>query len=151
MSIAALANAALVLSSKNWKRNIQERGTASTNKSKEPWACLFTLPQCRKRCCFTESVTAGAPTTKNKIEQKKLKRLRWRLLRWHLTLPELHGSALLRLYLYPSPELSCRNHDQTSLENEFELQRSRIAGKDHPHQILLWKNSGSEGRILESA
>ena len=54
VSNAALANAALVLSLKNWK--IYSRwGAASDRKSKKPWVCVFTLLPCRNRCRFSES------------------------------------------------------------------------------------------------
>ena len=58
VSNAALANAALVLSSKNWKKS-PRRGAVSKNKSKKPWASIFTLSPCGKfagnRCRFSES------------------------------------------------------------------------------------------------
>ena len=54
VSNAALANAALVLSSKNWK--IYSRwGGASKNKSEKPWVCVFTLLPRRNRCRFSKS------------------------------------------------------------------------------------------------
>ena len=47
-------------------------GAASKNKSRNPWIGIFTLLPCRNRCRFSESgfLFAGAPTIKNKIEQK---------------------------------------------------------------------------------
>ena len=64
MSNAALANAALVLNSKNWK-NTQDRdkanhvlammGVASKNQSKQPRPCVFTLVPCGNGCRFNES------------------------------------------------------------------------------------------------
>ena len=54
VSNAALANAALVLSSKNWKK-YSRWGAASKNKSKKPWASIFTLSPCRNRCRSSES------------------------------------------------------------------------------------------------
>ena len=70
-SNAALANAALVLSSKNWKI-YSTWGAASKNKSKKAWVCTFSLLPCRNRCRFSESdfLYAGAPTIENKIELK---------------------------------------------------------------------------------
>ena len=53
VSNAAL-NAALVLSSKNWTK-CSRWGAASKNKSKKPWASVFTLPPCGNRCRFGES------------------------------------------------------------------------------------------------
>ena len=58
---------------KNWK-NYSSWGAASKNKSKKPWASIFTLWPCGNslRCRFSESglfFFAGAPTIGNKIEQ----------------------------------------------------------------------------------
>ena len=70
MSNAALANAALVLSSKNWK-NYSRWGAALKNKSKKPWA---SISLCRRAGIHAALVKAdfffgGAPTIENKIEQ----------------------------------------------------------------------------------
>ena len=54
VSNAALANAALVLSSKNWKK-YSRWGAASKNKSKNRWASIFTLSPCGKEFRFSES------------------------------------------------------------------------------------------------
>ena len=87
VSNAALANAALVLSSKNWKKMFEMRA-ASKDKSKIPWASIFTLSPCRNRCRFSVGfLFAGAPTIEDKLN-KKFKTLRWRLLRWRLTLSD---------------------------------------------------------------
>ena len=55
LSNAALANAALVLSSKIGKKKLFEMGTSIENKSKKPWASIFTLSPCGNRCRFSES------------------------------------------------------------------------------------------------
>ena len=72
VSNAALGDAALVLSAKNWK--IYSRwGAVSKNKSKKPWVCVFSL------CCRAgidaalvkaDFFSAGVPTIENKIEQR---------------------------------------------------------------------------------
>ena len=53
VSNATLANAVLVLNSN--KLEIFTMGDSVKNDSKKPWACIFTLPPCRKRCCFSKS------------------------------------------------------------------------------------------------
>ena len=56
VSDAALANAALVLSSKNWKL-YSRWGATSKNTSQKPWASISTLSLCGNRCRFSESAT----------------------------------------------------------------------------------------------
>ena len=100
---------AVVLSSQN-----QDGGTAWKNKSKKPWACIFTLPACGNRCRFSDSLRAqflfaSACTIENKIERKS-QTLRWRLLRWRLTLSTSglghpHGPDR-RLLTYGRPTLT---------------------------------------------
>ena len=84
------ANAALVLSSKNW-RKYARWGAASKNKSKKPWTSIFILSPCVNRCRFSEIgflLRRWHPPSKIKFN-KNLKTLRWRLLRWRLTLSEI--------------------------------------------------------------
>ena len=71
VSNAALANAALVLSLKNWKR-YSRWGAASKNKSKKPWVCIFTLFFAGIDAALVKAdfFFAGVPTIENKIEQK---------------------------------------------------------------------------------
>ena len=81
------SKAALVLSFKNWK--IYSRWwAASKNKSKKPWASIFTLSPCGNRCRFSESAIYFSqvhPQLKIKLNNK-LKHSGGVWLRWRLTL-----------------------------------------------------------------
>ena len=71
---ASLANATLVPSSKNWKKDSRWAQRREITQ-KKPWTCSITLPPCGNRCRFSESSAscsirfAGAPTIDNRIEQ----------------------------------------------------------------------------------
>ena len=66
VSNAAVANAALGLSSKNWKK-YSRWGASSKNKSEKAWASIFAgIDAALVRAHF---LFAGAPTIENKIEQ----------------------------------------------------------------------------------
>ena len=91
VSNAALAKAALVLSSKNWKK--YSRWGAASKKIQN---ALGFLPPCGNRCRFSESAICSSrvhPPSKIKLNFK-FKTLRWRLLRWRLTLSEISGEIL---------------------------------------------------------
>ena len=126
MSNVALANAALVPSSKNWKQlyiYIYSRwGAASKNKSKKPRVCVFTLLPCRNRCRISESgflFSQVYPPSKIKLN-KKIKTLRWRLLRWRLTLSESWSAEAKLLFL----RHRCEHH---SFQNHY------------THEIIIFK------------
>ena len=76
VSNAALANAALVLSSNRWKKMFV-MGSSVENKSKKTWASIFTLSPCGNRCRFSESEIFFSqvtnPPIENRIEQKIFK------------------------------------------------------------------------------
>ena len=86
VSNAALANAALVLSSKNWKK--YSRWGAASKINPKSLGPAFPLCRCAGidvALAKADFFFAGAPTIENKIEQT-FQTLRWRLLRWCLTL-----------------------------------------------------------------
>ena len=84
---AALANAALELSSKTG-RNSQEVNRGQLQKVyPKPSACIFALLLCGN-ICKEQLFFAGVPAIKNKMVTI-FKTLRWHLLRWRLTLSEI--------------------------------------------------------------
>ena len=91
VSNAALANAALVLSSKNWK-NIQNEGQRQKINPKSLGSVVSLCCRAGIDAALVKAdfffAGAGVPTIEDKIEQK-FKTLRWRLLRWRLTLSKV--------------------------------------------------------------
>ena len=74
-------------------------GAASNNKSEKPWACICTLPPCENGCRFSDSARLSPrvhPQSKIKLN-KQFKTLRWRLLRWRLTLSDQNSGAFSEL------------------------------------------------------
>ena len=59
----------LLLSSINWN-NIQDGRQRQKTNPKKPWACVFTLPPCGNRHCFSESEKSLSQVTiENKVKQ----------------------------------------------------------------------------------